>query len=149
MTPATGEIVIEPARPDDAPAIGRLLHEANLPDEDFAGHLANFVVARQGGSVVGAAGFELYGPDALLRSVVVAPARRREGVAGKLLGRLEETAGRAGVKRFYLLTATAEEYFVRRGFGRIAREIVPAAVAGSGEFRGLCPASAACLARRL
>jgi amino-acid N-acetyltransferase len=149
MSPGAEAILIEPARPDDAAAIAGLLREAGLPCEDFAAHLANFVVARHGDLVVGAVGFEFYGPDALLRSLVVAPARRRSGVASRLLGRVVETAGRAGVGRLYLLTTTAEEYFARRGFGRIAREKVPAAVAASGEFCGLCPDTAACLTRGL
>ena len=71
------------------PAIAALLREAELPHEDFAGHLAHFLVVRQAGEVVGAVGFELHGRDALLRSLVVAPALRGAGLGGRLVRRLD------------------------------------------------------------
>jgi amino-acid N-acetyltransferase len=140
---------IAPAAWDDGPAIGVLLREAGLPHEDFAGHLANFLVARQRGRVVGAIGFERLGTDALLRSLVVAPARRGAGLGGRLVKRISAVARRRGVQRFYLLTTTAGPFFSRRGFRRIARAAVPAAIAGTREFNSLCPVSAVCMTRSL
>jgi amino-acid N-acetyltransferase len=133
--------------PADAAAIAALLRGAELPHEDFAGHLAQFLVARRGGAVVGAVGLERHGRNALLRSLVVAPAQRGAGVGGRLVNRLEGRARHLGVRRFYLLTTTAEAFFARRGFRRIARAAVPAAIAATREFRSLCPVSAVCMAR--
>lgn len=147
METARDPTVITPARPADGPAIRALLQAAELPHEDFAAHLAHFLVARQGGAVVGAVGFELHGSDALLRSLVVGPSCRGGGLGDRLVRELATVARRAGVTRFYLLTTTAEQFFARRGFAKIARELVPAAVAATPEFRSLCPASAVCLAR--
>jgi len=146
MKPAAA-VVIAAAGPEDVPAIGALLDAADLPAEDFAGHLAHFLVARAEGAVVGAAGFERHGPAALLRSLVVAPGRRGAGLGGELVRRLAVQARREGVEQFYLLTTTAEEFFARRGFRKIARAAVPAAIAATAEFHRLCPASAACLTR--
>lgn len=140
---------ITPARPTDEPAVRVLLQAADLPHEDFAAHLAHFLVARQGGAVVGAVGFELHGRDALLRSLVVAPASRGTGLGDRLVRELTAAARRAGVARFYLLTTTAEQFFARRGFKKIDRQLVPAAVATTPEFQSLCPASAVCLSREL
>jgi amino-acid N-acetyltransferase len=147
METARDPTAITPARPADEPAIRALLRAAELPHEDFAAHLAHFLVARQGGAVVGAVGFELHGCDALLRSLVVEPSQRDGGLGDRLVRELATVARRAGVTRFYLLTTTAEGFFVRRGFAKIARELVPAAIAATPEFRSLCPASAVCLAR--
>jgi amino-acid N-acetyltransferase len=140
---------ISAATPGDAPAIAALLSEADLPHEDFAEHLAHFLVARCGGEVVGAVGFELHGRDALLRSLVVAPARRGAGLGGELVGRLAAEAQRGGVKRFFLLTTTAEAFFARRGFQKVDRQAVPAAIAGTKEFNSLCPNTAVCMTRAM
>ncbi len=59
----------------------------------------------------------------------------------------KDEAQRLGVQQFYLLTVTAEKFFSRHWFQRIARDRVPAAVAASPEFQGLCPASAVCMTR--
>ncbi len=147
VKPASSEFAIAAATPDDVPAIGALLRAADLPAGDFADHLAHFLVARQEGAVIGAVGFELHGRDGLLRSLVVAPERRGAGLGDALVRRLAAQARREGVERLYLLTTTAEAFFARRGFAKIARAAVPAAIAGSREFQSLCPASAVCMTR--
>jgi amino-acid N-acetyltransferase len=141
--------LLEPARPKDAAAVAALLREAGLPHEDFAAHLANFLVARSHGAVVGAIGYEDHGTDALLRSLVVAPGQRGHGLGGLLMRALTARAKAHGVRQFYLLTTTAEKFFTARGFARIDRALVPPAVAQAKEFRSLCPASAACLTRSI
>lgn len=147
MSAATKPVTIEPAQAADEAVVRRLLQQADLPHEDFAAHLRHFLVARHDGAVVGAVGFELRGSDALLRSLVVAPGWRGDGLGGALLRRIQDEAQRQGVRQFYLLTTTAEKFFSRHWFQKIARERVPAAVAASPEFQGLCPASAVCLTR--
>lgn len=140
-------VEIEAARPADQASIRALLEGAHLPAEDFTAHLMNFLVARRAGQVVGAVGFEACGSDALLRSLVVAPGHRSGGVGRVLLERLDAEAERNGVETYYLLTDTAEPYFVRRGFRRIAREQAPPAIRATREFADLCPASSTCLTR--
>lgn len=147
MKATTLSWLLDSARVADEPAIRALLRQAGLPDEDFAPHLANFIVARRGESVVGAVGYELHGADALLRSLVVEPAERSAGLGRALVATLTRAARTAGVKRFYLLTTTAEPFFVRLDYTKIERAAVPAAVAAAPEFRSLCPASAVCLTR--
>jgi amino-acid N-acetyltransferase len=147
VKPAAASIAISAAAPDDVTAIAALLREAELPHEDFAGHLAHFLVARRAGAVVGAVGFERHGRNALLRSLVVAPALRGNGLGDQLVQRLAAVARRKGVERFYLLTATAAAFFAGRGFQEIARRAVPAAIAATQEFNSLCPVSAVCMTR--
>lgn len=149
MKTATATLALAAAQPGDIPAIADLLRGAALPHEDFAAHLAHFLVARRAGKVVGAVGFERHGRTALLRSLVVAPARRGTGLGGRLVSRLTAEARRIGVTRFYLLTTTAEAFFAKRGFRRIARGRAPARIAATREFQSLCPVSAVCMMRPL
>jgi amino-acid N-acetyltransferase len=60
-----------------------------------------------------------------------------------------ELARSGGARELYLLTTTAEGYFPRLGFERIARDELPAALAASEELRGACPASAVTMRLRL
>jgi amino-acid N-acetyltransferase len=149
MKRVTPVVEISAAATKDVPAVTALLREAGLPHVDFAEHLAHFLVANQEGKVVGAIGFERHGADALLRSLVVSPGRRGGGLGGRLVEQLTAAAQAQGVKRFYLLTTTAEVFFAKRGFRQSARPTVPAGIAATKEFNSLCPVSAVCMTRSL
>lgn len=139
-----------PRRPEDDAGIRALLEAAELPTADLSsGLLERFLVARADGVVVGAVGLEAFGRAGLLRSLVVDPAARQSGVGTRLVEALVALARSAGVDELYLLTTTAAEFFEACGFRRVVRSAVPSAVAASAEFRGLCPASAVCLWKRL
>ena len=144
---ATTDYTITPAAPADGPAIAALLGAAELPHEDITPHLGHFFVAREGGVMVGAIGLEVYAPDGLLRSLVVAPAHRGRGLGDKLVRGLEQAAAEWGVERFWLLTTTAEAFFARRGFQVTARAGAPAVIAATHEFKSLCPSTAICMSR--
>ena len=139
------------AAPADLPAVRTLLAESDLPDAGldaiFADHAGDFVLAEAGGALVGVAGLEVRGDDALLRSVAVHPEWRAHGVGRELVKRLVCMAEARGLRALYLLTMTAEHYFPRFGFEVIARGAVPAAIADTLEFRSACPASAVAMAR--
>jgi amino-acid N-acetyltransferase len=139
---------IEPARPSDVPAMAALLHAAGLPHADFADHVAHFLVLRDvNGSVAGAIGAEVSGPDALLRSLLVAPTHRGRGWGEALLRNLEVAAASWGVEQWWLLTTTAENFFARHGFAVVARETAPEGIRRTNQFQGGCARSATCLSR--
>ncbi len=137
------------ACPDDLPAILALLDGAGLPRAGVEAWLPHFVVAERAGAIVAAAGVEIHGRAALLRSVVVAPEARGGGVGAALTERLATEAARAGARMLYLLTTTAAAYFPRLGFRTIERAELPEALAASEELKGACPASAIVMARPL
>jgi amino-acid N-acetyltransferase len=137
------QVAVRAATGDDHGAVVGLLDAAGLPLAGLTPALADFFVAEQDGRIVGAVGLERYGPDALLRSAVVAPAARGSGIGVALVKRALEHARHLGVLAIYLLTTTAEQYFPRFGFQRIGREAVPETIKASMEFREACPASAA------
>lgn len=140
-------ILIEPARASDLAAIGALLREAGLPQGETELAAVRFLVARLDDRLVGAVGAEVFGPDALLRSLVVAPAQRGGGLGGELVRRLELAAGPWGVGRWWLLTTTAERFFTARGFRAVPRTAAPVTIRGTGQFTGGECASAVCLTR--
>ena len=100
--------------------------------------------------LIGVAGVERLGRVGLLRSLAVAPDYRNAGLAHRLVTAAEDRAkNHHGISDLYLLTTTAADYFLRRGYREVPRESVPGGVASHPQFRGLCPASARCLEKNL
>jgi amino-acid N-acetyltransferase len=126
----------------DWPSIAHLLAVSKLPVEGLAPHLGSALVARERDRIVGCAALELYGNDALLRSVAVDPSRKGSGLGTALTVGALELARRRQVRRVYLLTETAAAFFPRFGFATVERAAVPDAVRQSVEFTQLCPQSA-------
>jgi amino-acid N-acetyltransferase len=99
--------------------------------------------------LVAVGGLEVCCNNALLRSVAVKPKWRKHGVGRGLVQRLVSLAEARRMNALYLLTQTAEDYFPRFGFERVAREGVPADIAETLEFKSCCPASAVAMAKPL
>ncbi len=132
---------------EDLARVLSLLQDADLPTVGVHEHFNDFVVAADpAGAVVGAIGMERYADGtALLRSAVVGPSLRNSGVGSMLYQALLERARSSGVRRFILLTNTAEIYFARKGFRTIPRSSVTGPVTLSTEFNDACPESAVCM----
>lgn len=135
------EVEVGPARKEDHSAIQGLLAEADLPT-DVEAQLADFLVARHEGRVVGCVGMEVCSSDALFRSLAVAPAYRGIGLGRRLYDALVEHARSKGVQRAYLLTKTIAPLAEAWGFRRLNRAQVPAGIQETSEFCGACCASA-------
>ena len=136
------------AEPGDTPQIRALLTACRLPTDGVPEDAVLLLVAIHCGQVVGVAGLELHGGDGLLRSVAVAPGKRGRRIAQKLCDEVETRASALGVQSLYLLTETAERFFLRRGYGAADRADAPPAISASREFAFVCPASAALMVRR-
>jgi amino-acid N-acetyltransferase len=133
----------------DRPHVEALLRADGLPTDGVADHFGSFVVAEVNGRVIGAAGLEIRGREALLRSVIVAKEARGQGLGSSLTRRALVEAGARHVNTVYLLTTTAKAFFPLFGFERVGWEQVPASVRESNEFRGACPSSAVAMRARL
>jgi amino-acid N-acetyltransferase len=142
---AAGDVEVRAAVPGDAQEIRRLLEASGLPVADLQPGRQEFIVACRGGRVVGCAGAEHHGADALLRSLAVDPEVRGQGIGDLLLRRGVEEARRRGARDLYALTTTIEPLLARRGFTRVDRGEVPETLRRSTEFASVCPASAACM----
>ena len=140
---------IERAQPDDVTDLLRLLEQNQLPGAGLQHHIGTALVARQNGQLVGSAALEVYPDGALLRSVAVAPALHGRGLGHNLTDAAILLARELRSPAVYLLTTTAERFFPKFGFERIARSDVPASVQTSIEFTSACPSSATVMRKTL
>lgn len=137
-----GRHEIRRATAEDLPAVFELLKETSLPTTGLAEHRNNLYVLVAQGAVIGAVGYEAYPPNALLRSLVIAPTARGQGYGRRLLTFILKQARHDGIRDAYGLTTTIPDLLVRSGFREVSRADAPAALLASKEFRGACPASA-------
>ena len=142
MPQVTNEIAIERARPEDAEPIRALLQAHKLPVDDVESHLGSAVVARLRGEIVGSAALEVYPDGVLLRSVVVSPELKGQGLGRRLTEAMINLAQTLRTPALYLLTTTAQTYFPAFGFEEINRSAVPTSVQASVEFTSACPSTA-------
>jgi len=140
---ATMTFHTEQAQAYDLASARALLHRVSLPDHGVAEQFGHYLVVRDATRLVGLCGVEVCGEDGLLRSVVVAPDYRGEGIGGLLVAGAQDLARKLKLASLYLLTTTAGPYFRRHGFQEWAREKAPAAVRDSWEFQSGCPSSSA------
>jgi amino-acid N-acetyltransferase len=138
------------ATEDNGPEIRQLLTDSDLHHEDInKAQLKHFVLGWDGPKLVAVIGLEIKNHSALLRSLAVDADYRNRGIATRLIGEIEDYAKSMEVDTLYLLTMTAEAFFKKCGYRRIARDSAPAGIQETTEFRNLCPASAVCMAKNL
>lgn len=142
---------IRHANSADWPSIARLLEEAGLPASDLSSErMADIQIAESaGGELLGGIGIERYGPDALLRPLVIRLDARRLGIGRALIERLEAEAPGRGVLEIWLLTNDAAGFFSRLGYAERARGVAPDSIGQTREFSSLCPASATLMSRTI
>ncbi|MBL0940100.1 MAG: GNAT family N-acetyltransferase [Gemmatimonadaceae bacterium] len=147
---------IRSATADDRQAIAQLLGSLDLPTDDldklFDRDPSQFLVAEdmsESASLSGVVGIEECCEHALLRSVAVRPDMQQQGLGHRLVEHAVAQAEARGVAALYLLTMTAELYFPRFGFERVARDVVPSDIATTAEFTHACPASAVVMRRSI
>jgi len=133
---------VGPAKSGDLPEIFTLLEECDLPKEGLAPHLTTTLVARYGKEIVACAALEIYQDSALLRSVAVKSAYRKQGIASRLTRAALDLAREYHVTKVYLLTETASTFFSKRGFVQVHRSDVAEVVKQSVEFTTICPDTA-------
>jgi amino-acid N-acetyltransferase len=127
-----------------------LLDAVQLPTADLTeAHCDHFFYWGTADAPSGLVGLELFGEVALLRSLAVSPGARSSGMGTALVQYAENNARTQGVRTMYLLTTTAEGFFLRLGYVRAPRDAAPAAIRATREFSGMCPASAAFLSKQL
>jgi len=119
-----------------------------LPIEDLApAHLA--LIAEGEAGILGVIGLERFDDVALLRSLVVSPLARGEGVGRLLVKALESFARERDVRELWLLTIDADGFFLNLGFNERERVDAPDTVRNSAEFSSLCPDDAVLMSKEL
>ncbi|HET9903710.1 MAG TPA: arsenic resistance N-acetyltransferase ArsN2 [Xanthobacteraceae bacterium] len=131
-------------------ALCRALEKAGLPIDDVEepGRLFwRFETEEQ--VPVGYGGLEVHGKEALVRSVLTLPPARHRGIGAKIVAALETEAFIAGCRSVWAITASAGPFFERLGYAVCERSQVPEAIAGTRQFRSICPDSARVLVKGL
>ncbi|MEZ4403521.1 MAG: UDP-N-acetylmuramate--L-alanine ligase [Kofleriaceae bacterium] len=133
---AIGDAVM-PARHADGAEIRALLASVELPVDDASDlDLPHFFMLRNEHGVVGAVALEVLGEDAILRDLAVSMQARGQGLGWILADVVVQWARFRGVRRIYLLTETASDFFAAKlGFRVVDRTTVSPEVAGTSTFQ--------------
>jgi amino-acid N-acetyltransferase len=142
-------ISYRPATTGDRETIHALLDAERLPSSDLATSGVVLIAAKTRDRLVGCVGIEPHGDAGIIRSLAVAPEYRGQGIARTLVSHAEALASTHGVRRLYLLTEGAVEFWKKVGYTAVPRAEAPAAIRASAEFASLCSASAVCMKRSL
>jgi amino-acid N-acetyltransferase len=127
-----------------------MLEAAGLPVADLSEErLQHFFYLPHEDSAMGLVGLELYAEEALLRSLIVAPSERGQGLGIALVRHAEAYAASQGARSIYLLTLSAELFFQRLGYTRLDRSAAPASIRRTSEFASLCPANSSFMVKVL
>ena len=137
------------AKKEDLPKIKEILAQAGLPTEDCEAHVHDFLIMEKRSEIVAIGGLEICDKYGLVRSIVVIPKHRGQGIGEEVLAMLESKAISKGIDRLYLLTETAVEYFQSQGFKIIDRDQVPKNIANTRQFKELCPSTAKVMYRSI
>jgi len=127
---------MRPARPGDMAAVRELLASAGLEGEPARDDQApTFFVLRNEQGVAGAVALEVLGDDAVLRALAVHPEARGAGYGWMLADMAVSQARWRGVRRIYLLTESASDFFAAKfGFRVVDRSTLSKLVAASETF---------------
>lgn len=127
-----------------------VLTACGLPIADIsASSPPQFFGFRVAGSVVAVIGLEQFQSVGLLRSLAITPSYRGHGLAQELVSHVESFAASHGVESLFLLTTTAEAFFMKLGYRPASRQEAPQAIQATSQFSGLCPSSSAFLSKRV
>ncbi|MDF3822918.1 arsenic resistance N-acetyltransferase ArsN2 [Leptospira sp. 96542] len=130
--------------------IFRILEKHNLPTNDIRPNkLIKFIVAKFNNEIVGSVALELYDNLAMLRSLCVDEKYRSDNVGSSLVNKILDTARNANVTDVYLLTTTADKYFIKFGFKETNRTLAPEPIQNSSQLAEVCPSSAIFMHKKL
>jgi amino-acid N-acetyltransferase len=139
---------IVPASQNSFSAAINLLKKNNLPTEDISPGTQLFVI-EEGDEVIATVAVEYDYSDALLRSLSVSEEKRTSGVGKKLVDFIEDYVKKQGVQHIYLLTTTAENFFLKRGYKTIERDTVPDFIKNTSEYSVICASSSTLMKKEL
>ncbi|TRX52185.1 GNAT family N-acetyltransferase [Fulvivirga sp. M361] len=122
-----------------------ILKQSKLPTEDVDLEKQLFIGYQSEERLTGIGALEIFGKNALLRSMAVVYSSQNRGLGSKLVSRLIQEADLRQVKNIYLLTETAQTFFEKHDFIQTARNEVPEIILQSAEFKKLCPTTAICM----
>ncbi len=127
---------MRPAQRADMPGVREVLAKVGLGDEEARDEqFSSFFVLRNEKGTVGCVSLEVHGDDAILRALAVDPEFRGAGYGWMLADMAVGQARWRGVRRIYLLTESASDFFAAKfGFRVVDRSTIAKQVAASETF---------------
>ena len=119
-----------------------------MPYRDFDLNKMKVILVIDNEAVVGSIGVELYPPDALLRSFILRPEYRGKGIGNSLFSYLLSHSCQTGIRDLHLLTDTAADYFMSKGFTVVNRNSAPTQIQQTAEFTDLCPSTSTYMVKK-
>lgn len=141
--------IIDKPKPENLAEVQKLLLNAKLPAEDIGEHWDTFLTAGIDGEIIGAVGLEIWKERALLRSLVVKDKFRNHGIGKELYNKCIDMAKHNGIVQVGLLTTTAEKFFSKQGFEKVANDDVPDFIKQTKEFLVYCPNSSTVMVKTI
>ena len=146
----TAEVSIRSGHASDLAEAQSWLEGAGLPAADLTReHMQDFLLAHTTEQAVGMIGLQPLGSIGLLRSLVVDPSTRGQGIGERLVNALESRAAKIGINELWLLTIDADDYFARLGYVTADRTDAPTEIRTTEEFSNLCPGDAVLMFKSL
>jgi len=139
---------IVPASQNSFSAAIELLKKNNLPTEDINPGTQLFVT-EENDSVIGTVAVEYNFDVALLRSLSVSEQKRNSGIGQMLVDFIENYVQKQGVRLIYLLTTSAEAFFLKKGYKSIDRNEVPDFIKNTKEYSVICSSSSTLMKKEL
>jgi UDP-N-acetylmuramate: L-alanyl-gamma-D-glutamyl-meso-diaminopimelate ligase len=126
---------VRPAHREDMAAVRHVLELTSLDEPARDEQSGSFFVLRNEEGNVGCVSLEVLGDDAILRALAVDPKYRGAGYGWMLADMAVNHARWRGVRRIYLLTDTASDFFAAKfGFRVVDRSTLSKQVAASETF---------------
>jgi len=126
-----------------------LLEDNNLPSSDIKDlNLESFFGMYINNTLEGIVGLEVYKELALLRSLAVST-NKSSGIGSMLLEHIDSFSKSNNINTLYLLTTTADKYFLKKGFIIIDKKEAPKIIQNTTEFNSICPDSSIFMKKEL
>jgi amino-acid N-acetyltransferase len=140
--PGDAKPSVRPAVPAETQRIHELLNQASLPTDGLRVEDAIVALDDNTNTVSGVVALERFGHVAMLRSLVVDPDKRREGLGSKLVIAALEVARWSGIEEVHLFTEDAQGFFTKFGFEAVSAKRTREAVPDSPLVSGTCCSTA-------
>jgi len=130
-------------------SIKELLLSSDLPVADLDKAPIQFFGIKENDQLIATGALEVYGVNAVLRSVAVLPTHQNHGYGKQIVRFLEKKARELEIGKLFLLTTTAEDFFRNLNYISIQRDSCPPKILSSSQFKDICPKSAICMYKNL
>ncbi|MFX0062454.1 MAG: arsenic resistance N-acetyltransferase ArsN2 [Candidatus Hermodarchaeota archaeon] len=126
-----------------------VLNSLQLPLDGVKDQFENFLLLLLNQELIGLIGLEIHGSIGLLRSLAVKTEYQGNKLGSLLTDRIIEKCKKLGIQSIYLLTETAKEFFLKKGFTVLKRDEAPLILHQAKEFAYACPESATLMKKTL